>query len=167
MRDSVVRSYIRSETPRTKWTEDRHNLFVHIVEYLGGEMTATPKKILDNMNVRDLTISQVKSHLQMYRINKKEEDSIKERRMIRQINRRHSQKYLKISEHVRDAIQNQQRLQLDSTEKVTPMEVSCKSLYQSSRVGPNENIDNDVNVDGDGANGEEDMSLELTLGLKY
>ncbi|XP_019084695.1 PREDICTED: uncharacterized protein LOC104707604 [Camelina sativa] len=113
------------------------------------------------MGEGDLTLSQVKSHLQMYR-NKKEGVSVKERRMILKMNQRQSQQYLQIYEHLRDAVQNQQ-----NTRKVTPMEVSCKSLYQSSRVGKNENKDNDVIVAGDGANGEEDMSLELTLGLKY
>ncbi|XP_010422280.2 PREDICTED: transcription repressor KAN1-like [Camelina sativa] len=146
---------------RMHWTDDRHHLFVEAVEFLGGERTATPKKILNYMGERDLTLSQVKSHLQMYR-NKKEGVSVKERRMIRKMNQRQSHQYLQIYEHLRDAIPNQQ-----NTRTVTPMEVSCKSLYQSSRVGKNENKDNDVIAAGDGANGEEDMSLELTLGLKY
>ncbi|XP_010455745.2 PREDICTED: transcription repressor KAN1-like [Camelina sativa] len=146
---------------RMHWTHDRHHLFVEAVEVLGGERTATPKKILKYMGGRDLTLSQVKSHLQMYR-NKKEGVSVKERRMIRKMNQMQSQQYLMIYEHIQDAIQNQQ-----NTRKVTPMEVSCKSLYQSSRVGENENRNNDVIAAGDGANGKEDMSLELTLGLKY
>ncbi|XP_010432590.1 PREDICTED: putative Myb family transcription factor At1g14600 [Camelina sativa] len=161
MRDAIVRSYVRSTMSRMHWTDDRHHLFVEAVEFLGGERTATPKKILNYMDEGDLTLSQIKSHLQMYR-NKKEGVSVKERRMIREMNQRQSQQYLQIYEYLQDAIQNE-----ISTKKVTPTEVSCKSLYQSSRVGENENKANDVIAAGDGANGEEDMSLELTLGLKY
>ncbi|XP_010450782.1 PREDICTED: myb family transcription factor PHL11-like [Camelina sativa] len=146
---------------RVHWTTDRHHRFVEAVEFLGGERTATPKKILNFMGGRGLTLSQIKSHLQMYR-NKKEGVSVKERRMIQKMNQRQSQQYLEIYECIPDAIQNQQ-----NTKKVTPTEVSCKSLYQSSRVGKNENRDNDVIASGDGTNDEEDMSLELTLGLKY
>ncbi|KAG7615139.1 hypothetical protein ISN45_At04g005470 [Arabidopsis thaliana x Arabidopsis arenosa] len=59
------------------------------------------------------------------------------------------------------------RLQLDNTEKITPvLGSSNKSLDQSSKVGLNENRGNDVVVVG-GATGEEELSLELTLGRKY
>ncbi|CAH8273168.1 unnamed protein product [Arabidopsis lyrata] len=177
MTDSIVRSYIRSQMPRRRWTDDLDCRFVQVVEYLGGERSATPKKILRYMGVSDLTMSQVKSHLQMYR-NKKEANSIQERRMIRQMKLRQSQQYLQIYERARNVtqdFQNHQRVQLDITEKVTPilepsnkpMEVSCKSLYQSSRVGLNENRDNDVVVVDDVAIGEEGLSFELTLGRKY
>ncbi|EFH51061.1 hypothetical protein ARALYDRAFT_352381 [Arabidopsis lyrata subsp. lyrata] len=130
MTDSIVRSYIRSQMPR-----------------------ATPKKILRYMGVSDLTMSQVKSHLQMYR-NKKEANSIQERRMIRQMKLRQSQQYLQIYERARNVtqdFQNHQRVQLDITEK----------------VGLNENRDNDVVVVDDVAIGEEGLSFELTLGRKY
>ncbi|XP_023635981.1 probable transcription factor KAN2 [Capsella rubella] len=146
---------------RMRWTDDRHHLFVQAVESLGGERNATPKTILNRMGARDITTSQIKSHLQMYR-KKKERDSRKERRMIRQLNQRQSQQYVQIYENLRDDVQIE-----ESPEMVNPMEVSCKSLYQSCMVGLNENRDNDVVVAEDGANGEEDISLELTLGLKY
>ncbi|KAK6917275.1 SANT/Myb domain [Dillenia turbinata] len=60
----VVRPYIRSKMPRLRWTPDLHHCFVHAVERLGGEDRATPKMILQIMDVKGLTISHIKSHLQ-------------------------------------------------------------------------------------------------------
>ncbi|KAJ4703892.1 Myb family transcription factor [Melia azedarach] len=59
-----VRPYVRSKMPRLRWTPDLHLSFVHAVELLGGEDRATPKMVLQIMDVRGLTISHVKSHLQ-------------------------------------------------------------------------------------------------------
>ncbi|RWR97453.1 two-component response regulator ARR10 [Cinnamomum micranthum f. kanehirae] len=71
---SAVRQYIRSKMPRLRWTPDLHLSFVHAVERLGGQDRATPKLVLQMMNVRGLSIAHVKSHLQMYR-SKKLDDS--------------------------------------------------------------------------------------------
>ncbi|KAL3742187.1 hypothetical protein ACJRO7_017639 [Eucalyptus globulus] len=72
-RPSVVRPYVRSKTPRLRWTPDLHQCFMHAVEQLGGEDRATPKMVLQMMSVKGLTISHVKSHLQMYRSMKHEQ----------------------------------------------------------------------------------------------
>ncbi|XP_062218716.1 uncharacterized protein LOC133918717 [Phragmites australis] len=69
-----VRQYNRSKLPRLRWTPGLHMAFVHAVERLGGQERATPKLVLQMMNVRGLSIAHVKSHLQMYRSKKLDQD---------------------------------------------------------------------------------------------
>ncbi|KAL5840416.1 hypothetical protein ACOSQ4_013024 [Xanthoceras sorbifolium] len=73
LKSPVVRPYVRSKMPRLRWTSDLHRCFVHAVQRLGGEDRATPKMVLQIMDVKGLTISHVKSHLQMYRSMKHEQ----------------------------------------------------------------------------------------------
>ncbi|KAF6168227.1 hypothetical protein GIB67_011612 [Kingdonia uniflora] len=69
----TIRSYYRSKTPRLRWTPDLHDHFLHAVHRLGGEEKATPKQVWEAMDVKGLTMSHVKSHLQMYRSMKHEQ----------------------------------------------------------------------------------------------
>ncbi|XP_074563711.1 transcription repressor KAN1-like [Curcuma longa] len=57
----------KSRALRMRWTSILHARFVHAVDLLGGHERATPKSILELMDVKDLTLAHVKSHLQMYR----------------------------------------------------------------------------------------------------
>jgi len=59
---------------RLRWTPDLHNRFVAAVKRLGGEGKATPKTILQLMNVSGLTIFHIKSHLQKFRISSQKLD---------------------------------------------------------------------------------------------
>ncbi|KAL6651210.1 hypothetical protein ACP70R_010135 [Stipagrostis hirtigluma subsp. patula] len=86
-RNGAVRRYIRSKVPRLKWTAELHGRFLQAVEFLGGEDKATPKLILKLMGVKGLTISHVKSHLQMYRTPR---HGTGRREMQAQLQRKHS-----------------------------------------------------------------------------
>ncbi|KAJ7961189.1 MYB-like transcription factor family protein [Quillaja saponaria] len=65
-----VRPYVRSKLPRLRWTPDLHLRFVHAVQRLGGQDRATPKLVLQLMDIKGLSIAHVKSHLQMHRSKK-------------------------------------------------------------------------------------------------
>ncbi|KAI3799937.1 hypothetical protein L1987_35243 [Smallanthus sonchifolius] len=77
----LVRPYVRSKNPRLRWTPGLHLRFVQAIERLGGQERATPKLVLQLMNIKGLRISHVKSHLQMYR-SKKIDDSNQEQGLL-------------------------------------------------------------------------------------
>ncbi|KAF5752586.1 hypothetical protein HS088_TW01G00501 [Tripterygium wilfordii] len=52
-----VRPYSRSRMPRFRWTPQLHLCFLLAVERLGGQDRATPKLVLQLMNIKGLTIA--------------------------------------------------------------------------------------------------------------
>ncbi|XP_010455747.1 PREDICTED: myb family transcription factor PHL11-like isoform X1 [Camelina sativa] len=217
MKNPIVRSYVRSKVPRLRWNSELHNSFVQAVEQLGGENRATPKMVLQLMDAKGLSISHVKSHLQMYRSMKLEEsmqEEILAKRSVRvtgQVTWWQFQQYLHNYQRLRgnaNFFQNQQRQEEEmyeniitfgessnGTEEVPSDYFTCKSLYESSKAQLNKTrddehgdvvvaIDDDGNVvdehdddddDNDGtlslnfiktSKDEDELSLELTLGLK-
>ncbi|CAN0876791.1 Putative Myb family transcription factor At1g14600 [Linum grandiflorum] len=62
-----LRQYKRSKVGRLRWAPHLHHSFLLAIHRLGGPHKSTPKLVLELMDVKGLTISHVKSHLQMYR----------------------------------------------------------------------------------------------------
>ncbi|XP_062015459.1 myb family transcription factor PHL12-like [Rosa rugosa] len=71
--ESVARPYVPSRyklKSRLRWSADLHASFVDAVCQLGGPHKATPKSIMQIMDVKGLSLFHVKSHLQKYRLGK-------------------------------------------------------------------------------------------------
>ncbi|CAL9018500.1 unnamed protein product [Prunus brigantina] len=56
----------RWRAPQMRWTTTLHARLVHAVYLLGGHERATPDSVLELMDVKDLTLAHVRSHLQIY-----------------------------------------------------------------------------------------------------
>ena len=67
-----TKSLGQTPPPRLRWTPQLHRRFKEAVEHLGGATNATPKAIVAAMQVKDLTVYHVKSHLQKYRTSEAE-----------------------------------------------------------------------------------------------
>ncbi|XP_027343253.1 two-component response regulator ARR14-like [Abrus precatorius] len=61
--------------PRLVWTSTLHNHFIDVVNQLGADK-AVPKRILELMNIPNLTRENVASHLQKYRLHLKRKNEV-------------------------------------------------------------------------------------------
>uniref|UniRef100_A0A0E0JW16 HTH myb-type domain-containing protein n=1 Tax=Oryza punctata TaxID=4537 RepID=A0A0E0JW16_ORYPU len=119
----VVRRYNRSEAPRMRWPEELHRRFVHAVRRLGGCHEATPKRIMQLMGAKGVSISHVKSHLQMYRNSNSSSN----------VNRRHP-----VSPQIdwTTAQDQQQRRQMSSFSFLATKTVSSAGIGRHGHQGP-------------------------------
>ncbi|EPS72817.1 hypothetical protein M569_01945 [Genlisea aurea] len=56
--------------PRLRWTPELHGRFLKAVHELGGPNKATPKGILNTMEIDGISLHHLKSHLQKFRLGK-------------------------------------------------------------------------------------------------
>lgn len=59
---------IAASRRRFHWTPELHEAFKRAVDQLGGAAAATPKAIFHAMQMEELTLDRIKSHLQKYRL---------------------------------------------------------------------------------------------------
>ncbi|ONK69027.1 uncharacterized protein A4U43_C05F18520 [Asparagus officinalis] len=138
-RKSTVRQYNRSKMPRLRWTPDLHRSFVLAVERLGGQERATPKLVLQMMNVRGLSISHIKSHLQMYR-SKKLDDSGQEKSNMSSSGTSRTDIYFSRRDHISDMFYKRRNLMenkaLSQSKNVSNLQHFYNLLGQSTPPQP-------------------------------
>ncbi|KAI3991452.1 hypothetical protein MKX01_000539 [Papaver californicum] len=129
---TTVRQYVRSKMPRLRWTSDLHHSFIHCVERVGGQEKATPKLVLQLMNIKGLSIAHVKSHLQMYRSKKLDECG----QVLSQANMPmqggHDQMYY----HHRTGPQQQQPFRIDNYKNF----VQAQNMHDRDHTLPNHSL---------------------------
>lgn len=134
VRGEGTRSQTQGNKLRLRWTPELHDRFVEAVERLGGADKATPKGVLQRMDVDGMTIYHVKSHLQKYRLSVKAEKRVendaeeqeKESRPVdmgqgaepdgQQAHKKHLEEALKkqmeMQKRLQDQLETQRQLQL-------------------------------------------------------
>ncbi|XP_039020513.1 protein PHR1-LIKE 1-like [Hibiscus syriacus] len=68
MKEKPKLTLTKDNKPRLRWTKELHAYFVDVCNRLGGPHRATPKAVLDLMDIDGLGVRHVKSHLQKYRL---------------------------------------------------------------------------------------------------
>ncbi|KAK9936003.1 hypothetical protein M0R45_012870 [Rubus argutus] len=167
----MVRPYVRSRAPRLRWTPDLHCSFVHAVDLLGGEDIATPKHILQTMNVKGITICHIKSHLQMYR-SMKHEERVQEAAAREKMNVKGKASSSNDS-YLRDSIINNTTRPREDEIPIKPKSYiiftdilggySTDNTRESNDQGVEANM-RGVRLSGAGSSNVNDVNLELTLG---
>lgn len=168
-----VRQYNKSELPRLRWTPELHRYFVQTVEILGGRNQATPKRILQMMGVKGLKISHIKSHLQMYRSIKLENESKFEdvvmRQGVKQKGRRtlHSSDIKTSVSSSSGILREEEEFNRSNRKHKSSSNIKDRTIsQQDSDSNSNSNSDSEEECIGGSMLEDQTCDCELTLSLK-